>query len=170
VRIEPMGAADLAGAAALVAGHELFARYGLTPSGLAARLYAALVNGDGLLVARLAGVAAPAGFVWFLERGTFYHSGYVRLLVVGRGYTGLGIGSRLMDAAEAHIFRAAPDVFLLVNTENHGAQRFYEARGYRRVGRLDGYAAPGLDEYVYRKRRPVGFSAPDVVPEHRPAR
>lgn len=134
----------------------MFRRYGLTSERLAASLKAALERREGLLVAEDAstdGQASPVGLAWYLPNGTFYHSAYLRLLVVSRRATGAGIGARLMDAVEGDVFNNATDLFALVNTENEGAQRFYERRGYNRVGELSDYVGPGLNEFIYRKRR-----------------
>ncbi len=64
---------------------------------------------------------------------------------------GRGVGTLLMDAAEDEIFRAGPNVFLLVTATNTRAQRFYERRGYRRIGEIADYIQPGITEVLYRK-------------------
>ncbi len=136
--------------AALVQDHPLFAPYGLTAERLAASLAKALTQCDGLLAARVEG--QPAGFAWFLERGAFGRSAYLRLLVVAAAVAGKGVGTALMDAVEAEVFQRGADLFLLVNQTNADAQAFYERRGYVRVGELRDYVAPGLHELLYRKR------------------
>lgn len=93
------------------------------------------------------------GFVEYLVRGTFGHSGYVWAIGVAPDAQGRGVGGRLMDAAEAAIFEAGPNVFLLVTAGNEGAQRFYERRGYRRIGELADYVRPGITEILYRKTK-----------------
>lgn len=142
--------------------HPMFAGYGMTSAKLEAALTAALERGDGLLVAEEEapnGDGSLLGLAWFLTKGTFFHSGYLRLLLVTERAVGAGVGGRLMDRVEESVFGAPADLFLLVNIDNAGARRFYERRGYERVGRLDDYAAPGMHEYIYRKRRLA--SAPD---------
>jgi ribosomal protein S18 acetylase RimI-like enzyme len=42
-------------------------------------------------------------------------------------------------------------VFLLVATWNAGARRFYERRGYQRIGEITDYLRRGITEVVYRK-------------------
>jgi ribosomal protein S18 acetylase RimI-like enzyme len=150
VRIRPIGEEDYRAFAALVEEHPLFAAYELTAGRLAASLAEAAGRGNGVLVAEVNN--RPAGLVWFLEEGTFYRSGYLRLLVVSKAHAGKGVGSRLMAAAEARVFAHTTDLFLLVNIANAEAQAFYERLGYLRVGELRDYAAPGLHEYIYRKR------------------
>jgi ribosomal protein S18 acetylase RimI-like enzyme len=56
-----------------------------------------------------------------------------------------------MDAAEAAILVYGPNVFLLVATWNAGARRFYERRGYQRIGEITDYLRRGITEVVYRK-------------------
>jgi ribosomal protein S18 acetylase RimI-like enzyme len=150
VWVKALSAADIDGCCAVVDGEPLFAAYGLTAHRLRQELVAALARGEGLLVAVREGTVA--GFAWYLSRGTFYHSAYLRLLAVAGEVTGRGVGGRLMDEVEARAFGGARDLFLLVNVENAGAQRFYERRGYVRVGALPDFASPGLHEYIYRKR------------------
>ena len=47
---------------------------------------------------------------------------------------------------------ASPALFLLTSDFNHGAQRFYERRGYQRAGALPAFARPGIVELLYWKR------------------
>lgn len=150
--VRPLALAECERAAALIEGHALFAAYPLSVDKLAADLAAALSRqGEHVLAAEVEDELV--GFVWFLERGTFYASGYIRLVVVAADQTGGGVGAALMAEAERAVFAKTRDLFLLVNTRNAAAQRFYERRGYARVGMLASYAAPGVDEFIYRKSR-----------------
>lgn len=151
VRLGPLDPAGIPAFAALVDGHPMFQEYGLRPARLATQLAGALERGDAVLTATLGN--DPAGLVWFMESGTFSTGGYIRLIVVSPRHTGAGIGGLLMDAAEAAVFRGTPHLFLLVNTGNRAAQAFYRRRGYRQVGELPSFAAPGVDEYIYYKGR-----------------
>jgi ribosomal protein S18 acetylase RimI-like enzyme len=94
------------------------------------------------------------GFLWFVRQGAFARSGYVRLLGVGADWYGRGVGTRLMDFAEKILFADDKDVFLLTFAPNQAARRFYRRRGYEHVGVLTEYSGPGVDELVFRKRRP----------------
>jgi ribosomal protein S18 acetylase RimI-like enzyme len=139
-------------AAALIAGHALFAAYALSAPKVATELAAALSReGEHVLASEVEGELV--GFVWFLECGTFSASGYVRLVVIAADRTGTGVGAALLTAAEEIVFAKTRNLFLLVNTRNAAAQRFYERIGYARVGMLESYAAPGVDEFIYRKSR-----------------
>ena len=63
-----------------------------------------------------------------------------------------GIAGRLMRETEHRAALAgATRVELHVFVENEGAIRFYEGRGYRRLGMKAGFYGRGLDAWVYRK-------------------
>jgi ribosomal protein S18 acetylase RimI-like enzyme len=60
-----------------------------------------------------------------------------------------GVGSLLMDAAEAWAWANKLRVIGLETAENNlGAQRFYEARGYAKIDKLDGYYPNGVAAWV----------------------
>ena len=154
--VRPLDEADVDACAAIMFGLPLWRRYGVTTFDAArariGRMYTESRAGHSRTqVADDRGRAV--GFVYYLLRGTFGHSGYVWSVGVASDRQGRGIGGRLMDAAETDIFATDPNVFLLVSADNAGAQRFYERRGYRRVGELPDYVIPGITEIVYRKTR-----------------
>jgi ribosomal-protein-alanine N-acetyltransferase len=94
---------------------------------------------------------AVAGFVIVhLDGGT---RGYVVTLDVGEGWRRRGLASTLMEAVEERARQAGATVMRLhAFTGNDGAVRFYERRGYRRVGVVPGfYGRAGMDAYWYRK-------------------
>jgi ribosomal protein S18 acetylase RimI-like enzyme len=135
--------------AAIMSGLPLWRQYGVS-AGEARDVFAAALRGAAEVQVADDG-GRVVGFVEYLVRGTFGHSGYVWAVGVAAEAQGRGVGGRLMDAAETAIFEAGPNVFLLVNASNGPAQRFYEGRGYRRIGELADYVRPGLTEIVYRK-------------------
>ena len=157
--VRPLRPADVEACAAIMSGLPLWRAYGVTIEDARATFAAALRGAARVQVAE--DEARVVGFVEYLARGTFGHSGYVWAIGVAAGAQGRGIGTLLMDAAETEIFKAGPNVFLLVTASNAGAQRFYERRGYRRVGELPDYVRPRLTEIVYRKTR--GPIHPDVA-------
>jgi ribosomal protein S18 acetylase RimI-like enzyme len=116
-----------------------------------ARFESALADGADVYVALVDGTVV--GFLWFVRRGAFARSGYVRLLGVGSGWQGRGVGTQLMDFAEDTLFAEDKDVFVLAFAPNEIAQRFYRHRGYEQVGELTKYSGPGVDELIFRKRR-----------------
>jgi GNAT superfamily N-acetyltransferase len=128
----------------------LLVRYGRTASGLARDLGEALERGDGLLVAVEA--AAPAGLAWFLRQGTFGLGAYLKLMAVLPEAQAHGVGAALLAAFEAESAIQAGHAFLLCSDFNGPAQRFYERRGWVRVGALPALVLPGVAELVYWRR------------------
>jgi [ribosomal protein S18]-alanine N-acetyltransferase len=78
-------------------------------------------------------------------------NGYLQTIATHPGWRGRGLGTRLMQFAEARIFRQSPNVFLCVSDFNHRAQAFYKRLGYQRVGELTDFLAPGRSEILMRK-------------------
>lgn len=129
----------------------LFAAYKLDALALQTRFEAALGRGEGVVVAELDG--ALVGVCWFLTRGAFANGAYLRTLAVKDGLQGKGIGPRLLEAYERGAGDPPGGFFLLASDFNTGAHRFYERHGYREVGSLPGFAAPGVTERIFWKKR-----------------
>ena len=150
VTIRPMREADVGTCASIMLAVPLWTPYGVTTIDAARAAFADVIAGTCLgLVAEEAG--RIVGFVVYTLRGTFVHSGYVRSVAVAPEAQHQGVGARLMDAAETAILDHGPNVFLLVSTWNAGARRFYEHRGYQRIGEITDYVRRGITEVVYRK-------------------
>jgi ribosomal-protein-alanine N-acetyltransferase len=94
-----------------------------------------------------------AGFViTHVESRLNAKRGYVVTLDVAAESRRTGVAGRLMDESERRAALAgAAQVELHVFAENEGAIRFYEGRGYQRVGARPGFYGAGLDAWVYRK-------------------
>ena len=75
---------------------------------------------------------------------------FVDKLWVGDAARGRGLGSRLLGRAE-EIARARGCMGAYLSTFEHQARPFYEARGYRVFGTLDGFPA-GTRQYYVCKR------------------
>ncbi|MGA2045819.1 MAG: GNAT family N-acetyltransferase [Roseiarcus sp.] len=75
-----------------------------------------------------AGLRAVTGYDWM----------FVIWLWVGAAHRGAGIGSRLLAEAET-IARARGCRASYLDTFSFQAPKFYERRGYREFGRLDGF-------------------------------
>ena len=145
-----MRMADADACAAIILGTPLWERYGIATTEAARATLAGEFDGTSSgLIAEDGGHIL--GFVVYAAEGTFVHSGYVRTVAVAPETRHRGVGRRLMDAAEAEIFSHGPNVFLLVSAWNAAAQRFYEIRGYRRVGEIADYIRRGITEVLYRK-------------------
>jgi ribosomal protein S18 acetylase RimI-like enzyme len=159
VTIRPLGPADVEACAAIMSALPLWRQYGVSDRE-AREVFAAALHGAAHVQVADDGVGV-VGFVEYLVRGTFGHSGYVWAIGVAADAQGRGIGGRLMDAAEAAIFDAGPNVFLLVSATNARARHFYERRGYRRTGELADYVRAGLTEIFYRKTQgPIRADGP----------
>jgi ribosomal-protein-alanine N-acetyltransferase len=147
--VRPFAPGDVDACAALLLEIPLWRQYRLTPE-RARAVFGRVARGEAhAYVADDAGCLL--GCVVYSLRGTFDHSGYIRLLAVAEGAQGKGVGSRLLGAAEEAIFRTGPNVFLLVTATNAHARRFYERRGYRPVGDIPDYLCRGITEVLYRK-------------------
>ena len=145
-----MREADVAACASIVLAVPLWKPYGVADAEAARAPFEDVLSGRCLgLVAEDAG--RVVGYVVFTVRGTFVHSGYVRSVAVAPEAQRRGVGARLMDAAEAAILAHGPNVFLLVAVWNTGAQRFYERRGYHRIGEIADFIRRGITELLYRK-------------------
>jgi ribosomal protein S18 acetylase RimI-like enzyme len=84
--------------------------------------------------------------------GQFGRGGYLKLIALRSGYEGWGIGRLLLNAVEHTVAARSSELFLLTSDFNHGAQRFYERAGYRRVGELPDFVHAGISEIIYWKR------------------
>jgi ribosomal protein S18 acetylase RimI-like enzyme len=134
---------------AIVASTPLWQRYGLSGSRAAELLAAAPGAGDQVVVAS-DGIRI-AGFAWWMARGAFGRSPYLRLIGVDEAVRGHAIGAALLEAFEADAATRASDCMLLVSDFNVGAQRFYQRHGYVEVGRLPDYVLKDVTEIIYRK-------------------
>ena len=94
---------------------------------------------------------AIAGILILNLRGAFV--GYLQTVFVAPQARGSGVGTALIEFAEARIFSAHPNVFLCVSAFNTGARRLYERLGYAVVGELTDYLAVGQSELLLRKTR-----------------
>ena len=95
-----------------------------------------------------------AGFVIVhLEGRRRMVRGYVVTVDTADGWRRRGVGARLMDAAEMAVRKSGAAVMdLHVYTENDGAIKFYEGRGYVRAGMVKRfYGTAGLPAFTYRK-------------------
>ncbi len=77
--------------------------------------------------------------------------GYICGLAVKPAHRNRGIGTQLLQHAEARIFRESPNVFLCVTSFNTDAQRLYARLGYRKIGEITDFAIPGAHEHLLRK-------------------
>ncbi len=161
LKVRGMRADDVEACAQIVAGEQLWQRYGLTlqrarrvmrGAQAAKRRGGASRRDTGDLAVASEG-GRVLGFIWFHRAGTFRHSGYVQWIAVAPESRGLGVGQALMRYAEERILKRGPNVLLLVADFNVTAQAFYEELGYARVGAIPDYMVRGVTELLYRKTR-----------------
>lgn len=143
-----MAAGDVPACAAIVGATPLWReRYGISGERAVRLFETAFERKEGLFVAETDRVV---GFAWFLLRGGFGRSGYLRLIGVAPSVRSEGVGALLLSAVEAAV---GDDLMVLASDFNAGARRFYERHGYVAVGRLPGYVLPEVDEIVYWRRK-----------------
>jgi ribosomal protein S18 acetylase RimI-like enzyme len=94
------------------------------------------------------------GLAWFVLRGAFDRSGYLRLIAVDPDALGVGIGRALMDELERR-YLLPGGIVLLANADNLAAHQFYRKLGYYHVGVLPAYVGQGLDEWIFFKGPPA---------------
>lgn len=153
VEIREASTNDLSPLAKALAPLELFRRYNLGPAALEKRWRGALERGEGLVVALAHG--RLAGICWFIARGAFGTAAYLRTLAVAEEAQGSGVGARLLHAFEERTQSPSGGWVLLASDFNDGAQRFYQRHGYREVGRMPDFAAPGVTEVILWKPAPA---------------
>ena len=92
----------------------------------------------------------PVGCMLLHPRG-FLGCPYIAVVAVVPGLRSRGIGTQLLKFAEAN-FAGSRHVYLCVSSFNVRAMRFYELRGYARVGELPNFIADGFSEFLMQKR------------------
>ena len=156
LQIAPLAQQDIRACAAIMANSEPWTRYGIDDAGALSVWRTALADGAAVSVARSGPLTC--GFAWYISRGAFGLSGYLKLLGVSQEVRGQGVGTALLIHTEQQARASGHrDLFLLVSHFNEAAQRFYRGHGYTNVGALAGYVHPDITELIYRKRlRPGG--------------
>lgn len=99
----------------------------------------------------IAHAGAWAGFLLLDLQGPF--RGYIQTVCLVPGMRGRGLGTEVLQWAEARIFRESPNVFLCVSDFNTGALRLYRRLGYEPVGALPDFLVAGSAELLLRKSR-----------------
>ncbi len=100
-------------------------------------------------------MTAVVGFVIYGPTPLTLHTWDVYWIVVGKSYQRHGIGTRLLEAAEARI-RAQRGEVIRVETSSlpsyEATRRFYEKHGYYLAGTIPDFYGPGDSLCIYYKR------------------
>ena len=149
MKLRPATLDDVRVLAAAAAAQPLMQRYGTGAEALERGLRQAVDAGDGVVVADDDG---PVGFAWYQLTTGLGIGGYLKLIALAPGSEGRGVGGTLLDEVERAVRVEKKHLFLLVSQFNSAAQRFYERRGFERVGQLERLVHPDIDELLYIKR------------------
>ncbi|HSW30128.1 MAG TPA: GNAT family N-acetyltransferase [Longimicrobiales bacterium] len=93
----------------------------------------------------------PCGVVFLQDKG-LAGSPYLKSIAVSPRMRGRGVGTALLDFAEARWRGEARWFFLCVSSFNTRARALYERRGYDVVGELPDQVVDGSSEIIMRKR------------------
>lgn len=144
--ISPATPGDRDWAAALLAGTDPWIRLGTTHAQCLA------VCRDPLYEVHVAREGSERCGVLVLQEKGVAGSPYLKSIAVVEGLRGRGVGSALMDFAEARFRPASRHFFLCVSSFNTRARAFYERRGYTRVGDFPDYVVEGASEVLLHLR------------------
>ncbi len=141
---------DIDDIAALMCSHALWQHYGVTLASATGRLIDLFAANEKGLVAENE-AHQIMGFIVY-NASTFGNSGYIRLFGIQPDVTSRGLGQELLSAVECelrehHVNRLT----LLCTAWNYKARRFYERRGFDKVGDLPGWIQDGTTEVLYAK-------------------
>ena len=125
-------------------------RYGYDSEAAGRDLLYAVSHGDVVLGAFEG--SQLCGFAWFIERGAFARSPYLRLIAVDPTVQSRGVGAELLQAGEALFRPKTKFMFLLVSDFNTRGHKFYRDQGYTQVGALADFVLPGVSELLFSKR------------------
>ncbi len=114
---------------------------------------------------QLAGfIAAPGARTWVATEGATSvgflvgerigrETVHINTIDVLEAWRRRGVGKILMDAAEAWArSKGAKAISLETSRDNRVAQRFYQSRGFTKVGEIEGYYQDGKTAWVMVKR------------------
>jgi ribosomal protein S18 acetylase RimI-like enzyme len=129
----------------------LLKRYQRTAAQLEVGLRGAIEAGDGLIVVEESD-GVPLGSAWYQLNAGLGVGAYLKVLTVAQGAQGKGVGSLLLAEVERLVAAKGKHLLLFVSDFNVAAQRFYESKGYVRVGRMERLVFGEIDELLYWKR------------------
>lgn len=92
------------------------------------------------------------GLVWYDLKGAFSISPYLRLIIVDKKSKGMKVGTSLIDFYEEQCRKTNKQYFLLVSDFNVEAIKFYEKRGYEKIGLIPSFVKKEINEIIMIKR------------------
>ena len=98
------------------------------------------------------------GVVWYDLKGAFCIAPYLRLIIVDKKYKGMNIGSYLIDFYEKQCVKENKHYFLLVSDFNSKAIKFYETKGYIRIGIILSFVKKNINEIIMMKENKRNLS------------
>lgn len=92
------------------------------------------------------------GLVWYDLKGAFSISPYLRLIIVDKKSKGMKVGTSLIDFYEEQCKKTDKQYFLLVSDFNVEAIKFYEKRGYEKIGVIPSFIKKEINEIIMIKK------------------
>jgi len=114
-----------------------------------------------LLVARGEN-AGPIGFMLIQSEGVA-GSPYIKSVAVEEPFRGAGVGTQLLQFADAIFQRRANHIFICVSSFNKKARALYERLGYTIIAELREYIVPGASELLMHKTLPKTIPAVEQI-------
>jgi ribosomal protein S18 acetylase RimI-like enzyme len=128
----------------------LFKKYGTNRKSLSPVLTRETTDPGAVVIGAFSAEGTLTGFAWFVKKGAFGRSGYLRLIAVDPAAKTNGVGRALLEHLEAaHLHPNG--IFLLATDVNIDAHSFYSKIGYKKIGEIPDYVAPGLNEFIFHK-------------------
>jgi ribosomal protein S18 acetylase RimI-like enzyme len=150
--IRPIEGSDIEKIANWMVQIQLWQRYNLTVPIIIERFQLAMTNQEIISVITAENQDEPLGFARVLPKGMFGQQAYLKQISVHHEYSGMGLGTQLLQHIEVECRADSDRLFLLVSAFNTSAQQFYEHNGYQQIGRIPSYILAGVDELLYYKR------------------
>lgn len=141
---------DLSECAKMLDQVELFGDYGLRGERAQKTLELAFTSSESDVWVACLPNGKLQGFAWFMKKGGFSRTAYLRLICVSPQAQGQGVGEALIRHFEKEpAFRKG--LLILCTASNARAVNFYKGLGYQKVGRLPQFTPAGHDEIVFWK-------------------
>jgi len=95
------------------------------------------------------------GFMFYIPNGVFHAFSYLHLIAIKYEHRRKGIGTYLMSFLEDLVFVNNSKLFLVVADFNPKGKKFYERRGYIKVGEIPSLYRDGITENLMMKTKPL---------------